>query len=288
MNSLLRPENLRTEIENALSFAILSPLNLMRIVMTIEIPRFFAESERSMDELASPFLKKHGLNYFQYARVFKDGSTTLLSNRHDFVMARVHKKRRVLSSVNKEQVDMQSYSFLWNGNLPDEDTNMAREHNIDNGLCFVERNLDSYSLIAFGAPVKEKKILDFYINKVGTLKNFILEFSEKAKDLISQSDKNRVYLPKALQDVNQELLFWKKNKSIQFSNANISIHLSYREFECLKFCAQGKTLAEIAAQLNLSVRTVETYLERTKNKVGLSKKSELAMLFRKNFPDYIF
>ncbi len=95
--------------------------------MTIEIPHFYANAERSVDELSSVFLKKYGLNYFQYARIYKDGSTIPLSNRHDFLMARVRAKRRVLSSINEEQVNLQSYSFLWNGNLPNEDTNMARD-----------------------------------------------------------------------------------------------------------------------------------------------------------------
>jgi DNA-binding NarL/FixJ family response regulator len=50
--------------------------------------------------------------------------------------------------------------------------------------------------------------------------------------------------------------------------------LSERESEVLRLIAQGYTNKEIAVQLSLSVKTVETYKARSMEKLGLSSRAE--------------
>jgi two-component system response regulator NreC len=51
--------------------------------------------------------------------------------------------------------------------------------------------------------------------------------------------------------------------------------LSAREVEVLRLIALGHTSAEVAHQLHLSPRTVETHRARINRKLGLSKRAEL-------------
>lgn len=51
--------------------------------------------------------------------------------------------------------------------------------------------------------------------------------------------------------------------------------LTERETEVLRLIARGKTNAEIAADLQLSVRTVETHRTRVQQKLGLSSRPQL-------------
>lgn len=51
--------------------------------------------------------------------------------------------------------------------------------------------------------------------------------------------------------------------------------LSAREVEVLRLIALGHTSAEVARQLRLSPRTVETHRARINRKLGLSKRAEL-------------
>jgi two-component system response regulator NreC len=51
--------------------------------------------------------------------------------------------------------------------------------------------------------------------------------------------------------------------------------LTERETEVLRLIARGKTNAEIATDLKLSVRTVETHRTRIQQKLGLSSRPEL-------------
>jgi DNA-binding NarL/FixJ family response regulator len=51
--------------------------------------------------------------------------------------------------------------------------------------------------------------------------------------------------------------------------------LSDREFEVMMLIARGKGMTQIAAQLNLSIKTVSTYKSRILDKTGLSSNSDI-------------
>jgi DNA-binding CsgD family transcriptional regulator len=55
-------------------------------------------------------------------------------------------------------------------------------------------------------------------------------------------------------------------------------NLSSRELECLFYTLRGKTAKQAAEILNLSKRTVESYIENIKNKFGCNTKSDLLLI----------
>lgn len=59
------------------------------------------------------------------------------------------------------------------------------------------------------------------------------------------------------------------------SDASVARELSLRELEVLKLIARGHTNAEIANQLYLSVRTVESHRARIQRKLGRTGRAEL-------------
>ena len=54
--------------------------------------------------------------------------------------------------------------------------------------------------------------------------------------------------------------------------------LSAREQELVTLVAQGRTNAQIAAQLFISVRTVSTHLDRIRDKTGCRRRADLTRL----------
>jgi DNA-binding CsgD family transcriptional regulator len=54
--------------------------------------------------------------------------------------------------------------------------------------------------------------------------------------------------------------------------------LSARERELVTLVAQGRTDAQIAAQLFISVRTVHTHLDRIRDKTGCRRRADLTRL----------
>jgi DNA-binding NarL/FixJ family response regulator len=60
-----------------------------------------------------------------------------------------------------------------------------------------------------------------------------------------------------------------------FGGAPASVQLSEREAEVVRLVSAGYSNKEIAGQLDLSVKTVETYKSRSLEKLGLSTRAEL-------------
>jgi DNA-binding CsgD family transcriptional regulator len=57
-----------------------------------------------------------------------------------------------------------------------------------------------------------------------------------------------------------------------------SAQLSARERELVTLVAQGRTNAQIAAELYISVRTVGSHLDRIRNKTGCRRRADLTRL----------
>ena len=54
--------------------------------------------------------------------------------------------------------------------------------------------------------------------------------------------------------------------------------LSARERELVRLVAQGRTNAQIAAELHISVRTVSSHLDRIRDKTGCRRRADLTRL----------
>jgi len=60
-------------------------------------------------------------------------------------------------------------------------------------------------------------------------------------------------------------------------------HLSDREFQVLQFLGQGQSNRQIAAHLGLSPKTIETYREKLKSKLGLPDSQRLLLYAARRF-----
>lgn len=65
---------------------------------------------------------------------------------------------------------------------------------------------------------------------------------------------------------------------------NSSPHLTHRELEVLAFLPAGKTNREIAKELHLSVATVKAHLSVIYAKLGVSNRTEAAIVGLRMFP----
>jgi DNA-binding NarL/FixJ family response regulator len=97
------------------------------------------------------------------------------------------------------------------------------------------------------------------------------EAMEKVIEAIRCVLSGRVYLSTAMSDRMLHRLA-RDQKAIERSPVET---LSDRELEVFEMIGRGRTTAEIANQLHLSVKTVETHREKVKAKLGLKSAAEL-------------
>jgi len=217
------------------------------------------------------------MNFLPIIKVHQDGSISLLCDQVDYItFCMQYDGQKVYSCEKKAVLNPESYYFLWEPNLPAFPVSLAREFNIANGLCFVERHSDAYELIAFATPVNNLQAVDIYLNHLELLGNFIQCFRETKAGLIKIADKHRIVLGPDEEDINKNSMFLHsqvcKHKTVYFQEKCHTITL--REYDCLTHLSLGKTAKEIAKALNISFRSVETYLERVKIKTGCRTKVE--------------
>jgi len=251
-----------------------------KIILPSKHPTLASSSD--ITEICRPLFEKLKLNYFQFKKVHRDGSISVLCNRADWIDFSLKQDigRKAYSCEKKEISNSQSYYFLWEPNLPSAPIALAREFDIANGLCFVERHPDFYYLIAFATPVSNQQALDLYLNHLELLKNFIHYFRETKADLIKVADSNRIILSAEEQDLNVDAMLLSSNlrRKVPVFFQGKYFHITQREYDCLQAMNLGNTGSDIALMLNLSPRTVETYLQRIKDRVGVRSKQELLSL----------
>lgn len=109
--------------------------------------------------------------------------------------------------------------------------------------------------------------------KAGAL-GFIMkeEAAERILDAIRQVSQGKVFLSAAM----TSRILQRTTKHAGESPVGSPEQLSDRELETLRLIGLGHSSREIAAQLHLSIKTVDNYKERIKRKLNLRNANELA------------
>ncbi len=138
------------------------------------------------------------------------------------------------------------------------------------------------------SPVRVKSnIINFFINKIFMLEKFCCFFKINLHDAIQSTDQYRLFFDtkskhflfemarnpssEVIRDFFREFDF----KKITLKGKFLNCQITKREFECLFWMLKRKTSKEIGLLLSLSYRTIESYLENIKIKLGVRSKDEL-------------
>lgn len=229
----------------------------------------------ALKSVADPFLATIGCHYFQYLKVFSNGSFSFLTTQpkwNDFTDNLLSNTNMpaVYSHIDGHTLDKNKFTFLWDPNLPKTPVGFAREFNITSGFTFVERYQDYYFMFGFGAPETNHRAIDNYFNSLNDMHDFLQRFKIEQHKLITDIDKNRYNVSKERQDCNLQQMLLGSNKAPN--------HLTTQELACIKGLAKGMSYKDIAKSLNISHRTVETYLNRVRLRLNLQRKRDLIAL----------
>jgi len=238
-------------------------------------------------EIAKPFFDISGISYFHYGAFYKSGHCVALC-----------------SNTEWHKFWVEADLYLLNANYPTNSYNLCeitspiiaenakKYFKIDHFFEITKEYEDHYVLAGFDTNCGNDRIVDYYLNNRDLLERFTLYFKEQAHKLIALSEKkgNRIILPE-FRDKNFELRpagvheidFISQKNTNQQADFNNHIRLfSKRELDCIRYLLLGNSMRETGDKLLISPRTVETYIENVKNKLGCNKKSELIAELLKN------
>lgn len=83
---------------------------------------------------------------------------------------------------------------------------------------------------------------------------------------------NKTYISDA---VNEALLDWLRSPTVKGGRTSPLERLTLRELEVFELIGQGLTTKQIAVRMNLSMKTIGTYKDRIKTKLGFGNINEL-------------
>ncbi|MBS0272531.1 MAG: helix-turn-helix transcriptional regulator [Proteobacteria bacterium] len=182
---------------------------------------------------------------------------------------------------------------LWN-TLKLENTRLLSSYsqcNVWNGLTINETEGTSFNAYSFATTKDNIGLNEFFINNLSLFDHFIVYFKQRLKLLLDTEAKHLTFNATPLKDMSHvddsasysnKINSFLEQTALQKFEVNINnttTYLTKRQLQCLRMLAAGKTSKEIGNQLELSQRTVESYINAIKNKTGLMYKSDLISFF---------
>jgi len=250
----------------------------MAIKLDIHHPTF--ELKEKIQDISGSFLKQIGITYFQYLRCYYDGAVSLLTNDTRLLeeFQYIDNKPAVYSAFDSRFANKHSYWFLWDEELPQYPVNLAREKfNIYHGITYVRRAKNYYDMIAFALSENISNPSTFYFNVMPLLSDYIKRFDNEQSGLIRTMHDIRIELPAQHTDTNHKKICLNNGKLTISGEFGIS-YITAQELTCLRMLNSCETIKHAAKSLNISHRTIETYLNRIKLRTGLSTRKELLTL----------
>jgi len=233
-------------------------------------------------EICQPLFNTSPIKAFCYVRFFKDNTSYgILTSKqwliHHFSLNYNLGPPKHLIRFDKERY----FCFLTENDLTSIDMLKSYREalNLAHPFYLIEdsKNYVDMHMYCFDSNSNSSLSINFYLNNIEMLEKFNHYFKNKAYYIINNCNKNKILLPNNSLPEFIKNTGNKKHKILDSklkSNNRLKL-LSNREKECVHFILQGYTSKEIAKELAISYRTVETFINRIKIKYDARKLSEL-------------
>lgn len=248
-------------------------------------------SSNNIKELFNPALSSIDITYFNYIKIYNDDcSRELLTNNPEWIDH--FYKNALFNSIGAVDIEhlLPKGYFLWS-ELDSKDPIYLQGRdffNIDNGISFVIKREDVTYLYIFASGKDKHDINNFYLGNIDLLQRFIHYFNDLGRPLINEAAKNRIYLPTKQkinpnrvnnivisEGVREQFLEQTPVNRYFLLNESDSLYLTHKQADCARLFAKGYTSKYIAKEMNISHRTVESYIVDIKNKIQDSQNKNL-------------
>lgn len=247
-------------------------------------------------EICRPIFNTSPITFCSFGRIFNDGTFTCFMSNPAWVD--VYKKKHYVPTLSLWVEDkikianighaIWSLSDFYNTNT--DTKNLLTDSNLfnyNNGISIVDRHPDYYEVATFASSQVEG-IERFFIEKMDILRNSILHIKENIFNdrQLSNEIANQYKLPQSIisDGVNDFLdpPALKLNKYYIGHPLKDNAYLTQREVDCLVPFLAGVPMKVISLRLNISIRTVETHLDKIKSKCVMPELSNLRLVFANN------
>lgn len=255
---------------------------------------------REVLEICDPLFNFFKINFFSHTRAFHDGTFASLMTNPELTEYYISQKYPIRFS-NGSGIYLES-GYYSEFHLNDESSNqiildLQTKFNTAHFFYIIDKKKNYDDMYAFSASQENKMVLNLYLNNLDLINQFLLYYQEKSNSLIKKCnlisyDKEYFCIANQVNynNVGNRPCFDNMllNK-IKLTGNNGEVIISKREFDCLKLIIKSHSFKEIGKILNISPRTVETYINNLKYKLGCETRAqviELIISLNKEFMIY--
>lgn len=237
-------------------------------------------------EITKPLIKI-GLPFFTFQRNYFDQSHIRLTNLEKWTECYYRKSFYNYAIFHKDPHLFCSGYVLWSWLKREPLYIAAAEYNIDHGISIIERHINYSDFFHFATSHNNPVTDEGFITKLNFLYRFIASFKQKARSLIEKAEKSKIKLVtpemneihrNQIPENNPSLIELFNETEItrlylgeEFDNA----YLTRREMDILWLMKDGGNQLNIADQIGLSHRTLETHIKNIKEKLKCNTLFEL-------------
>lgn len=222
---------------------------------------------------------------FTYMKNFHDGTQINLSTDPQWVQDYYDLKLHDSSYFEGQSEQYESGFKWWHGGSDLPVFTHGRDYfNSHYGVTLCQQVDDGCEFFFFSSGKENQAMLDIYINNLDLLERFAAYFKVEARTIlrgcgqqrIVRQENAKVIIP-ASEDIQRELFLQSTGieSTVMSQFLQKFERLTPRENECLGYLLKESTTANIAAAMNISIRTAETHIERIKTKLHCRTKNEL-------------
>lgn len=263
--------------------------------MSIIQPNHYTlQINRDVTEICQPLFQRYELDHFCYARYNFNSSLMTVLITDGLLLNHHFKQKYMITPSIPNKLFNKKFYYIAFPNLSDGFNQAVYDYQTIFKLNYPIYCFDIYpeyfDLFIYAAKGQSSNIINSYLNNMDVLEKFKFYFKEKAEKLIKQTEQHMLLIPKNMQSninsiVNTQKLenyFDNKIKHYKLEGKYKNITLTKREVETFICIAQGYTIKEAAKLMNISHRTAETYINNARNKLHITKKSEILNILRQN------
>lgn len=269
------------------------------MILTSKHPLLTLSQEFAM--LCKP-LELFNITHITYQKQFKNGARISLSNKPQWIED-YYNLSLYSTSLFESQDAVQADFSVW---LGEYDLDVYKHgklyYNTACSISVTEPVHDGYEVYIFATAGEHAKAIQYLSNHKEIIYHFILYLKDRGKKLLNVAEQNSLLLPKprVLEEANlaflineQEIQTMQQLKNQFFKSTPVykysfekgpatGVKLTHRELLCLAYLLNNKTAEETANLMNLSRRTVESYLNNIRTKLNIDNKSLLLQQLKAN------
>lgn len=257
---------------------------------------FNLQAASQVARICQPLFEHTPIKSFSYIKFYKDGSIYHLSTDKLWIQRyfefSLYENQDAVQEGMELKLDDGLYTNIWI--TPPSSILYKALYDLGTWNCCTICNIEGDYIegFGFGADRNHFEILNFYLRHQNLLKRFVFYFKERSHYLIKIQNKDNLILSnskpfvltsqidKDKENMNQ---FIQKTALKRYYIGETDLYLTKREKECLDYLLTGQSSKSIAINLDISTRTVESYINSLKSKFGSTTK--LAMINKmSNFP----